>query len=121
MSDTSLYSGLYKTIDEYSSLVDRVLLSISEDNASSVTDEQKRLGSFLLGIAQSDTDNLSTYMISQLLNETDELDDLDLAAAGRALQKGEIDTEIRRTIEQFATVLDRERTKVMARIRGNRR
>jgi hypothetical protein len=121
MSDTTFYSGLYQRISDYAELVDEVLLMFLEEDSQPISEPQKRLAQALLRLTDDNQEHTGSRLVSFLLNESDDIDTGDLSTAAEALLNGTANEVTNEVLEQFARVLERERTRAMARVRGDLR
>ena len=119
MSDTTLYSSLYTHISEYAELIDDLLVSLITNRPEPKL--YQRLGETLKQLANSSQPRLTDRMISQLVFEGEAIEQWELLAASDALLNGDIDELTKDVIERLARSLEQERTKAMARIRGEMR
>jgi hypothetical protein len=119
MSETTLYSSLYQQISEYAELVDEALIAlIGQENDTRLF---QQLGKLLEQLANPPQGQLASRMVSELILDSDMVGQSELEMAAQALRAGDIDDVTREIIERLARSLEQERTKVMARIRGERR
>jgi len=119
MSDTTLYSSLYQQISEYAELVDEALIAlISQKNDTRLF---QQLGKMLGQLANPPEGQLGSRMVSELILDSDIVGQSELEMAAEALGTGDIDDVTREIIERLARSLEQERSKAMARIRGERR
>lgn len=122
MSDTTLYSGLYQQIGIYADLVDDVLVTLINKSSQPNYELHKRLGELLIELTSKSHGNLSAKMIAQLIYDDDDgITEAELIEAAEALEAGIADDVTKEILERLARCLEQERTKVMARIRGERR
>jgi hypothetical protein len=119
MSDTTLYSSLYQQISQYAELIDETLIAFVSKRRD--VKLEKRLGDMLIELANPNEGHLAPRMISQMILDEDAIGSNELEAAGKSLQDGNIDEITKGVIEQVARLLEQERTKAMARMRGETR
>ena len=121
MSDTTFYSGLYQRISDYAELVDEVLLTLLAEDSQPNSELQRRLAQALLRLTDDKQEHTGSRLVSFLLVENDDIDTGDLSATAEALLKGTANEVTNEVLERFARVLERERTRAMARVRGDLR
>ena len=118
MSDTGLYSGVYQKIGEYADLVDNVLIMMIADQIEGKNTNYNKLGGILLALAEKKNINTSITYVSMTIEDTNLLTEKQLQRLGQNLVDGAVDDKDIITLERFAQLLERERTKVMARMRS---
>lgn len=119
MSDTSLYSGLYQQMREYSALLDQVLISLKDGSSSQDDPRRKRLACFLLDLAGETPDNLCVRLISLVLSERGPIDKDEWRRLGNALLAPGLDAAVIPRLERLASSVEHEQVRVMARMRGD--
>jgi uncharacterized protein with von Willebrand factor type A (vWA) domain len=119
MSDTTLYSGLYQQISEYAERIDEALITFvtQQPNPSLY----RELGNILAQFADPHQGRLANRLIAQMILEDDAVGQNELEIASETLQTGVVDEITRDVIERLAHSLEQERTKAMARMRGELR
>ena len=118
MSNTTLYSSLYEKISEYAEQIDKVLIAL-------VTQRHDirlfcQLAETLKQIVKPLDGQLANHMIAEMIFEGEIIGRSDLETAIEALETNKVDEITLKIIENLALSLEQERTKTMARIRGQR-
>ena len=122
MSDTGIFAGLHQQISVCADLIDDVLVYMDSADGEHSKELQQQLGNKLFEIIDPDKKEvLSLKIIAMLLDDADSVSMKELAKAASVLQTGQIDITTRDVLERVAQVLDQERTKALARMRGSRR
>src|SRR5262249_9571993 len=118
MSDTGLYSGLYQQIAEYAELVDKVLISLKDSSSSPRDESRQRLGRLMTDLANQRWSNISLRVLALMLADEPPNTQAKWAGIGQALLSEQTQPLVVDELEHLAQTLEREQTKVLARIRG---
>jgi hypothetical protein len=119
MSDTTLYSSLYQQISEYAEQVDEVLVALVTHRHDPALFRQ--MAETLKQIVDPVEGQLANRMIAEMIFTEEIVGRSDLEMAVDALETDHVNETTRDIIERLARSLEQERTKAMARIRGERR
>ncbi len=123
MSDTGLYSSLYEQLRIYADKFDYSIISLNSESEGSRAQARRELAKLLTEIADKGSTNPAARFIATILNQ-------ELAAISgqgisicttlaQALQSGhQTPTEMSK-LEQIATVIDKECSNTLARMRGH--
>lgn len=123
MSDTGLYSSLYEQLRIFADKFDYSIISLNSDSEESRTKARRELAKLLTEIADKGSTNPATRFIATILNQ-------ELAAItgyginicstlAQSLQSGYPTPTDMSKLEQIATVIDKECSNSLARMRGH--
>jgi hypothetical protein len=119
MSDLSLLTGIYASVEQFASLIDTVI-EHTQTNVAPPGDAQKQLGQLLVdtGDQGQTSGSYEALMLDSLLRDASGQTPLDLPGLGRRLLAGTIDSSDQQQLEAIAQELERERSEVAGRLRG---
>jgi hypothetical protein len=121
MSTIGLYSTLYARLAECAKLLDQTLIELKQqqENASrDISDQQKKLGHLLIGLAKKSSD-LDVQLLITLLQDSPKKNMSEWARLGQALLENKVAQSDILKLEKLAKSLEYERANTFARMRGN--
>jgi hypothetical protein len=120
MSDLSLLTGIYASVEQFASLIDTVIEHARTNVAAPPGDAQRRLGQLLVdtGDQGQTSGSYEALMFDSLLRDASGQTPLDLPGLGLRLLVGTIGSSDQEQLEAIAQGLERERSEVAGRLRG---
>ncbi len=120
MSDLSLLTGVYASVEAYAELIDKVIDGLRQPVSVHADQNRTRLGTLLVDAADQGISKRSVEALvfdSLIRSETGE-PRIDLKLLGKHLLSGSIDRSSQRQLELLAEQLEKERAQVASRLRG---
>ena len=120
MSDLSLLTGLYASIEAYGTLIDRVIQQLGQGRVDPTEPDQRKLAQLLINANDQglESQSLEALVLDSLLRTNTGEPLADLKQLGERLQNGDVDQAYLRELEVLAQGLDQERVEVDRRLRG---
>ncbi len=120
MSDLSLLTGLYASVEAYGTLIDRVIQQLGRGRVDPAEPDQKQLAQLLINASDQglESQSLEALMLDSLLRTNMGEPLADLKRLGNRLQNGDVDQAYLRELEVLAQGLEQERVEVARRLRG---
>ncbi len=122
MSDLSLLSGVYANVEEYATLVDRVIELLRTAGSDPRNQDQSKLAQLLIDAGDQGLTSQSyeALMLDSLLRSSTGEPVLNLKLLGERLQSREVDAIYQKQLEMLASELEAERAEVASRLRGRK-
>jgi hypothetical protein len=117
MSNPSAHSGLYSTIRGLAELVDGVLLDLKSGLATERGDRRRQLGNLLVRVADATNRDLKSNVFRVLVRDSSK-GQFDLDRVGKQLLADDGGKDSIDKLELLASILENERTSMLARMRG---
>lgn len=120
MSDLSLLTCLYASVEAYGTLIDRVIQQLGRGRVDPAEPDQKQLAQLLINASDQglESQSLEALMLDSLLRTNMGEPLADLKRLGNRLQNGDVDQAYLRELEVLAQGLEQERVEVARRLRG---
>ena len=120
MSDLGLLSGIYANVDNFASLIDKVIEHIRKDGGGSPDSEQAQLGRLLIDTLDHGqaSGSYEALVLDSLLRSSTGEPFVNVGRLGKRLLSGEVDSSDQKLLEKLATELEKERSDVASRLRG---
>ena len=120
MSDLSLLTGLYASVEAYGTLIDRVIQQLGRGRVDPTEPDQKQLAQLLINADDQglESQSLEALVLDSLLRTNTGEPLADLKQLGERLQNGDVDQAYLRELEVLAQGLDQERVEVDRRLQG---
>jgi hypothetical protein len=120
MSDLSLLTGIYANVEQFASLIDKVIEQARTQVSTTPGSPQMRLGRLLVdaGDQGQSSGSYEALMLDSLLRDATGETPLDLPRLGQRLLEGTISPADQKQLEILAQGLERERSEVAGRLRG---
>ena len=120
MSDLSLLTGLYASVEAYGTLIDRVIQQLGQGRVDPTEPDQKQLAQLLINASDQGlkSQSLEALMLDSLLRTNTGEPLSDLKRLGERLQNGDVDQAYLRELEVLAQGLEQKRVEVDRRLQG---
>ena len=120
MSDLSLLTGVYASVETYGALIDRVIQQLGQGRTDPTEPDQKKLAQLLIDASDQglESQSLEALTLDSLLRLNTGEPLANLKRLGERLQSGDVDEAYLKQLEVLAQGLERERVEVARRLRG---
>lgn len=118
MSDRSLQSGYYNTINHIADLLDEALVQLKLARGGATSSEIKKVATMLKAAAGEERRDLSTTFLGLILRDELGEQQQDWQELSIRLGRGECDERDMETMERIAEVVDTERASAFRKMRG---
>lgn len=118
MSDRSLQSGYYNTINYIADLLDEALVQLKLARGGAISSEIEKVADMLEAAAGEERRDLSVAFLRLILRDEIEEQQQDWRELSIRLGRGECDERDVETMERIAEVVDTERASAFRKMRG---
>lgn len=120
MSELSLLTGVYASVEAYGALIDRVIERLRKAGSDPTDSDQKKLAQLFIDASDQglESQSLEALILDSLLRTNTGEPLADLRRLGERLLSGEIDEGYQKQLETLAQGLEQERVEVACRLRG---
>jgi len=117
MSNPGVHSGLYSAVRGLAELVDRVLLDLKSGLATERGDRRRQLGNLLIRVSDAANRDVSSNVFRVLVRDSSK-GQFDSGQVGKQLLADDGGKDSINELEILASILENERTSMLARMRG---
>lgn len=120
MSDMGLHGSIYSQLRTYSDKIDGLVVSVRSPNSSNRQSAQKELATLLKQLSAPEHETNAIRLVRYVLQDEFGIGNYEktLFDMAESLERGELNENNLERLERMASVLDRECSQTLARMRG---